>query len=111
MPSVESHLAVRRSEQGLEVELTGEWRALELEQLDAELGAVDLASTRRVLVRTKALTALDLTGAWRLREFLQNAREAGAEVQFQGAPPDQLRLVDSTLKGEGPPLCKDEKEF
>ncbi len=111
MRSVESYLAVRRSEQGLEIDLTGEWRALELEQIDAALAGVDLANAHRVLVRTKDLTALDLTGAWRLREFLQQARQSGADVQFQGTPPDQLRLVDSTVKGEGPPLCKDAKEI
>jgi phospholipid/cholesterol/gamma-HCH transport system permease protein len=110
MRSVESYLAVRRSEQGLEIDLTGEWRALELAQIDAALAGVDLANARRVSIRTEGLTSLDLSGAWRLREFVQQARQSGAEVQFQGTAPDQLRLVDSTLKGEGPPLCKDEKE-
>ena len=111
MRSVESYLAVRRSEQGLEIDLTGEWRALDLAQIDAALAGVDLANARRVSIRTKDLTALDLSGAWRLRDFVQQARQSGADVQFQGTPPDQLRLVDSTLKGEGPPLCKDEKEY
>jgi phospholipid/cholesterol/gamma-HCH transport system permease protein len=110
MPSVESYLGVRRSEQGLEIDLTGEWRALELAQIDAALAGVDLANARRVSIRTKDLTALDLSGAWRLRDFVQQARQSGADVQFQGPPPDQLRLVDSTLKGEGPPLCREEKE-
>jgi phospholipid/cholesterol/gamma-HCH transport system permease protein len=111
MRSVEGYLAVRRSEQGLEIDLTGEWRALDLERIDAALAGVDLANAHRILVRTNDLTALDLTGAWRLREFLQQARQSGADVQFQGTPPDQLRLVDSTVKGEGPPLCKDAKEI
>jgi phospholipid/cholesterol/gamma-HCH transport system permease protein len=110
MRSVESYLAVRRSQQDLEIDLTGEWRALELEQIDAALAGVDLANARRISIHTKGLTALDLSGAWRLRDFVQQARQSGAEVQFQGTAPDQLRLVDSTLKGEGPPLCKEEKE-
>jgi phospholipid/cholesterol/gamma-HCH transport system permease protein len=93
---------VRRSEQGLEIELTGEWRALELAQIDAALAGVDLANARRVSIDTRSLAALDLSGAWRLRAFLQHARESGAQVEFRGPPPDQLRLVDSTLKGECP---------
>jgi phospholipid/cholesterol/gamma-HCH transport system permease protein len=93
---------VRRSEQGLEIDLTGEWRALELTQIDAALAGVDLANARHVSIGTKTLTALDLTGAWRLREFLRQARDSGAQVEFRGPPPDQLRLVDSTLKGECP---------
>jgi phospholipid/cholesterol/gamma-HCH transport system permease protein len=93
---------VRRSEQGLEIDLTGEWRALELAQIDAALAGIDLANARRVSIGTKSLTALDLTGAWRLREFLQQARDAGAQVDFRGSTPDQLRLIDSTLKSETP---------
>jgi phospholipid/cholesterol/gamma-HCH transport system permease protein len=91
---------VRRSEQGLEIDLTGEWRALELAQIDAALAAVDLANARRVSIGTKSLTALDLSGAWRLREFLQQARNSGAQVEFRGPTPDQLRLIDSTLTAE-----------
>jgi len=93
---------VRRSEQGLEIDLTGEWRALELAQIDAALSEIDLTQARRVSIGTKSLTSLDLSGAWRLREFLQQARDSGAQVEFLGPPPDQLRLVDSTLKGEIP---------
>ena len=93
---------VRRSEQGLDIELTGEWRAVELAQIDAALAGVDLATARRVSIGTQSLAALDLSGAWRLREFLQRARDSGAQVEFRGPPPDQLRLIDSTLKGEGP---------
>ena len=93
---------VRRSEQGLDIELTGEWRAVELAQIDAALAGVDLAAARRVSIGTQGLAALDLSGAWRLREFLQRARDSGAQVEFRGPPPDQLRLIDSTLKGEGP---------
>src|SRR5262249_20865021 len=53
---------------------------------------------RRVEIATDRLAALDLTGAWRLREFLQQARHMGAEVAFTGTPPDQLRLVEETLR-------------
>src|SRR5512143_2810043 len=99
-------LEVRRTEQGLEIDLTGEWRALEIPRIDAELGEVDFTNARHVFIGTQRLTALDLTGAWRLREFLQQARRSGTEVRFRGAPPDQLRLVDATLQGEpAAPVC------
>src|SRR3954470_13763550 len=110
MPFVESHLAVRRSERGLDIELTGEWRALELAKIDAALAEVDLSDARRISVDTQGLKALDLSGAWRLREFLNHARQSGAEVKFQGTPPDQLRIIDATLRGEVPVPCKEEKE-
>ncbi len=94
---------VRRTERSLELDLTGEWRALQFAQIDAALAAIDLAGTRRLVISTEQLDALDLSGAWRLREFLERARDAGAEVTFRGAPPDQLRLIDDTLKGAGAP--------
>jgi phospholipid/cholesterol/gamma-HCH transport system permease protein len=103
-------LDVRRGEQGLEIDLTGEWRMLELERIDAALAGIDFASARRISIGTQGLTALDLSGAWRLREFLQQARESGAQVEFRGTPPDQLRLVESTLKGDVPECAQPKRE-
>jgi phospholipid/cholesterol/gamma-HCH transport system permease protein len=94
----------RRTEQSLELDLTGEWRVLQFGQVDAALAAVDLARTPRVVISTERLDALDLSDAWRLREFLKRAREAGVEVTFRGTPPDQLRLIDETLRDPSPPL-------
>ncbi|MHB8812993.1 MAG: MlaE family lipid ABC transporter permease subunit [Steroidobacteraceae bacterium] len=91
-------LEVRTTEGGLALDLTGEWRALAFREIDTALAAVDLAGARRVEIATDRLAALDLTGAWRLREFVQHARHLGAEVTFAGTPPDQLRLVEETLR-------------
>jgi phospholipid/cholesterol/gamma-HCH transport system permease protein len=91
-------LEVRRHEKSLDLDLTGEWRVLHFAQIDTALAAVDLAGVQRVAVSTQRLAALDLSGAWRLHEFLRKAQKAGAEVTFGGAPPDQLRLIDETLK-------------
>jgi phospholipid/cholesterol/gamma-HCH transport system permease protein len=89
---------IRRTERGLALELTGEWRALAFGQIEAALATVDLAGAKHVEIATDRLAALDLTGAWRLRQFLQQARRTGVEVAFAGAPPDQLRLVEETLR-------------
>ncbi|HYB33183.1 MAG TPA: ABC transporter permease [Steroidobacteraceae bacterium] len=89
---------VRRSAAGLELELTGEWGALQFPLLEAQLAAVDLTAAREVLIGTERLTALELSGAWALREFVRRARTAGVSVSFRGEPPDQLRLVEETLQ-------------
>lgn len=99
-------LEVRRSDEGLELELTGEWRALRFSEIDRALATVDLTSTQRVEISTERLKVLDLTGAWRLHEFIRQAQSHGAEVAFKGTPPDQLRLVDQTLRGESPPCSQ-----
>jgi phospholipid/cholesterol/gamma-HCH transport system permease protein len=89
---------VRRSAEGLELTLTGEWGAREFGSLEAQLAAIDVQSATRVRIDAQPLTTLDLAGAWALHQFIARARAAGAEVSFQGAAPEQLRLLDDTLK-------------
>jgi phospholipid/cholesterol/gamma-HCH transport system permease protein len=95
-------LEVRRSEDGLELELTGEWRALQFDAIDAALAKLDLSGAHRIEISTSRLEVLDLTGAWRLHEFIRRAESAGTQIAFKGAAPDQLRLVDQTLQGQSP---------
>jgi phospholipid/cholesterol/gamma-HCH transport system permease protein len=99
-------LEVHRSGQAMELELIGEWRALRFAAIEAALAPVDLAGVRRVEISTARLQVLDLSGAWRLHEFIKQAQACGTEVAFRGAPPDQLRLVDQTLRGESPPCSE-----
>jgi phospholipid/cholesterol/gamma-HCH transport system permease protein len=78
----------------VDLELTGEWRALQIAEIERALTAIELPAGSALRIGTQRLTALDLTGAWVLREFVRRARGAGREVSFNGAPPDQLRLLD-----------------
>jgi phospholipid/cholesterol/gamma-HCH transport system permease protein len=94
---------LRRSAEAIDVELTGEWVAGRFGALERELRAIDLSGLRQLSIATRAVTALDLTGAWILNEFLHRARASGASVSFRDAPPDQLRLLDETLKPEAQP--------
>jgi len=89
---------VRRSAQGLTLELSGEWGAGELTRLEAQLAAVDVRAAGELRIATAGVTRLDLSGAWVLREFVRRAKAAGAAVSFQGEPPDQLRLIDEALQ-------------
>ena len=91
---------VRRTAEGLELELTGEWRVREVAAIETALAAIDLRTVPRVRIAAAGLTELDLSGAWALRGFLARARRAGAEVIFRGTPPDQLRLIEQTLADE-----------
>jgi phospholipid/cholesterol/gamma-HCH transport system permease protein len=93
---------VRRTAQGLTLGLSGEWDIWHLAQLEAQLAALDLSGTGSLTVETDALGKLDLSGAWALREFLRRAQAAGTKVTFHGEPPDQLRLVEDTLKEAAP---------
>jgi phospholipid/cholesterol/gamma-HCH transport system permease protein len=90
---------VRRSAEGLELELSGDWGVREVAALEATLNAIDVASAASIRIATADIARLDLSGAWTLSAFVRRARRAGAEVSFANAPPDQLRLVDETLTG------------
>lgn len=88
-----------RSGQQLELQLAGEWRALRLPQLAAELAGVDLTGVQRIVIATQGLSALDLSAAWCLRQFITRATALAIAVSFRGAAPDQLRLIDATQTG------------
>ena len=89
---------VRRTAAGLQLDLTGEWGVGEVSAAQAQLAAIDLGGVREITVSTRGLTSLELSGAWVLWKFLQRARAAGVTVSFPEGTPDQLRLLDETLK-------------
>jgi phospholipid/cholesterol/gamma-HCH transport system permease protein len=95
---------VRRTETGITLGLTGEWRMRQFAALEAELSQVELAGARTVAIDARGLAALDLSGALALRRFLARARAQGAAVSFVGPVPPQLGLLDETLKNpaDGP---------
>src|SRR5213080_4415730 len=69
---------VRRTGEGLELELTGEWVAERFAALETALASVDLAAAQQLSIGTRRLTALDLSGAWVLRRFVRRARRSAA---------------------------------
>jgi len=93
-------IAAARSADSLEVALIGEWRALRLNDIGAELAALDLRGVRRVAIATDQLALLDLSAAWRLREFIVAVERTGAAVNFRSAPPQQLQVLDVALAKE-----------
>ncbi|MBK7251779.1 MAG: ABC transporter permease [Gammaproteobacteria bacterium] len=93
------YLEARRDGERLLLEFTGAWRAADLPAIGAALEGLDFAGARQAMLSTTRLEALDLTGAWRMRELVGHLRSLGCEVAFDGAEPDQLRLVNETLGG------------
>jgi phospholipid/cholesterol/gamma-HCH transport system permease protein len=91
-------LEVQRTADDLTLKLSGEWGVRDFGTLEKDFAAVDVHGARAVVIDAAELKSLDLSGAWALHEFVRRTRAAGAQVSFQGAAPDQLRLLDETLK-------------
>lgn len=92
------HLTTRRTGDALQLDLCGEWRVEGLAAIDSELKRIDLAGVRHLTLRTNQVTVLDLSAAWRLREFLERLRQLDVQVTFAGgAEPEQLRVIDKSL--------------
>jgi phospholipid/cholesterol/gamma-HCH transport system permease protein len=110
---LKQHLLVHRSGDTLDLELNGEWRVAELVALDAQLSAVDLGGVRHVRVNTERLDVLDFSAAWRLRELLHRMRQLDVTIAFQGAEPEQLRVIDDTLSRSPyrPPPCIEDDDI
>lgn len=93
------HLSERRNGGILEVQLSGDWRGADLPAIDAEIAAVSLSEVTGLRLDIPDSVNLDLAGAWRLREWLEEAGQAGVAVEFVGAKPGQIELIDATLTG------------
>ena len=89
---------VRRTGEGTELALSGQWGVREFGTIEAELAAVQPEAAHHLVIDAQGLTSLDLSGAWALHQFLERMRAAGVEVSFKGSPPEQLRLLDATLQ-------------
>jgi phospholipid/cholesterol/gamma-HCH transport system permease protein len=94
------YINVRRQGDTLDAELSGRWRAAELTAIEAELAAQSLAGVRMLRLSVPADLQLDLAGAWQLRQWMRAAEKAGATVEFAGAEPAQLALIESTHTGK-----------
>src|SRR5690349_17405948 len=93
------YLSERRNGGILEVQLSGDWRGGDMPAIDAQLATVVLSGVSSLRVDVPDSLNMDLAGAWRLREWLEEAGRAGVAVEFTGPKPGQVQLIDATLAG------------
>jgi len=62
--------------------------------MEAALAQLSHEDTRRLVVDTHSLEALDLSGAWLLRERLQALQGGGGRIEFAGEPPSQFAFLE-----------------
>ena len=83
-----------RTGDALTVRLNGAWRIENIAAIEAALAQLSQEGTRRLIVDTRSLEALDLSGAWLLRARLETLQGAGGRVEFAGEPPSQFAFLE-----------------
>jgi len=83
-----------RTGDALTVRLNGAWRIENIAAIEAALAQLSQAGAQRIIVDARSLEELDLSGAWLLREHLQNLQGAGGQVEFTGEPPSQFAFLE-----------------
>jgi len=82
--------------------LRGAWRIENIAEIERALADLP-AGHARVRIDSGALEALDLSGAWLLRERLAGLKEAGASIEFAGPAPAQMAFLQDMLADERAP--------
>jgi phospholipid/cholesterol/gamma-HCH transport system permease protein len=87
-------LETARTGDALTVRLSGAWRIENVAAIEAALVQLPSAGARRLVIDAGSLEALDLSGAWLLRERLQALQSSGGRVEFAGEPPSQFAFLE-----------------
>ena len=83
-----------RTGDALTVRLNGAWRIENIVAIEAALAQLSQEGARRVVVDTRSLEALDLSGAWLLHARLQALQGDGGRIEFAGSPPSQFAFLE-----------------
>ncbi|MEP7314794.1 MAG: ABC transporter permease, partial [Pseudomonadota bacterium] len=81
----------------MELRLQGDWRAVNIAAIRAELARLPLGGVNAVEVEAGEAT-LDLAGSWLLNAFIADLTARGVPTQIKGNPPASLRLVQQALR-------------
>jgi phospholipid/cholesterol/gamma-HCH transport system permease protein len=91
-----------RTGDALTVRLGGAWRIENIAAIEAALAELPQEGTRRIVIDARSLEALDLSGAWLLRERLASLQSAGGRIEFAGSPPSQFAFLEEIAAQELP---------
>ena len=83
-----------RTGDALTVRLGGAWRIENIAAIEAALAELPQEGTRRVVIDARSLEALDLSGAWLLRERLAALQSTGGRLEFAGELPSQFAFLE-----------------
>ncbi len=92
------HLEARETPEGRRLALGGRWTVANVAALETTIAKAGAASAAATTIDTSGLESLDLTGAWLLRSLEGRLVQAGSEVAWTPARPEQLAFIDDAVK-------------
>ncbi len=98
-------LATEATTHGATLRVRGEWRldnVAAIEDSLEQLGRLEPEAFPRLAVDFAALKALDLPGAWLLRQRLEVLKERGVDIEM-GAQPEPLTFIEEITRDTPPP--------
>jgi phospholipid/cholesterol/gamma-HCH transport system permease protein len=93
------YLDAQRAGAGLLLQLRGDWYSESLPEIQAELDLQRPDDGAAVTV-AGARAQFDVSGAWLLHDYLQACTARGCRVEFSGAAPPFMQLIERTLAGQ-----------
>jgi phospholipid/cholesterol/gamma-HCH transport system permease protein len=91
-------LESQRTGDALTLRLSGAWNIDNVSQIEATLAQLQQQPSRKVTVDCTHLEAIDLSGAWLLRQALAPLQAHGSEIAYAGTAPAHFALIDELQK-------------
>ncbi len=85
---------VQTAGEAVEVRFDGEWKVARSAQMEAALAGLKLPAEAPVVFRPGEGLALDLTGAWLIREAMARLQAAGHTVRLEGFTSNHFRFLE-----------------
>jgi phospholipid/cholesterol/gamma-HCH transport system permease protein len=99
------YLEVQRAGAGLLLRLHGDWYSASLPAIQAELEPL-LQQTGAAIGVDGTSANFDVSGAWLLHDFLDGCGARGCRVEYRGAPPPLVQLIERTPSSQPPDVLQ-----
>jgi phospholipid/cholesterol/gamma-HCH transport system permease protein len=93
-------LESKRTGDALTLRLAGAWVMENIGEMERGLGELPPDDVGRIVLDTTGIEALDLTGAWLLRQKLRSFEVRGVGLDFAGEAPEHFAFIDEIMAPE-----------
>jgi phospholipid/cholesterol/gamma-HCH transport system permease protein len=91
-------LESQRTDNALTLRLRGAWRIDSVADIEAALRSIDAQGESHVSIDCSGVEAFDLSGAWLLERWIEQAEASGAKVAMTGTAPEHFTFIRDILE-------------